>query len=86
MGGSSKVNGFELKWTVYCSIVPEIGWLLRLNESTFTQMERPHFLNTVHFHLNPKFTLYIRNGHMYNSPPCLLDDIIGKDQSDFSFE
>ena len=54
--------------------------------STFTQLERPYFLNTVHFHLNPKFTLYIRNGHMCKSPPRLLDDIIGKDQSDFSFE
>ena len=47
---------------------------------------------TVHFHPNrllqfdPKYTLCICNWHMYKSPPCLLDDIIGKDQSEFSFE
>ena len=84
-----KVNGPGLKqtvggeWTV--QIMRANGLKLVLDR---VSLDRLLSLNTVHFHHNPKYTVHSTFviGHMYNSQACLLDDIIGKDQSDFSFE
>ena len=83
------MNGPGLKqtvggeWTV--QIMRANGLKLVLDR---VSLDRLLSLNTVHFHHNPKYTVHSTFviGHMYNSQACLLDDIIGKDQSDFSFE